>query len=230
VTTPVVMIVGRVGPEDVGFRGGSYRAGERYLHAISRAGGAGVIAPPIAGAVDQTMSLLPRVDALVLHGGGDVDPARYGQAAGAEQLYGIVDVHDDVELAVCREAIRRDVPMLAICRGMQVLNIALGGTLHQHIGEDHRMQHHDVDVAAGSRLAHAVGDAALADSHCVHHQAVDRLGRGLTVTASTADGVIHAVEHDEAEWVIGVQWHPEDTAAGDARQQSLFDALVCRAR
>jgi putative glutamine amidotransferase len=230
VTVPVVMIVGRVGPEEVGFRGGSYRAGERYLHAVSRAGGATVIAPPIAEAIDQTLSLLTRVDALLLHGGGDVDPARYGQAAGADELYGIVGVHDEVELAVCREAIARDLPVLAICRGMQVLNVALGGTLHQHIGDDHRMRHHDVDVVAGSRLADTVGEARLTAAHCVHHQAIDRLGGGLGVTASTADGVIHAIEHDEASWVIGVQWHPEDTAASDARQQSLFDELTRRAR
>jgi putative glutamine amidotransferase len=230
VSAPVVMIVGRIGPEDIGFRGGSYRAGERYLHAISRGGGAAVIAPPIPAALDQTLALLARVDALVLHGGGDVDPSRYGQAAGADELYGIVDVHDDVELAVCREAIDRDLPMLAICRGMQVLNVALGGTLHQHIGEEHRMRHHDVDVVAGSRLASAVGTGSLTDSHCVHHQSVDRLGGGLRVTASTADGVIHAVEHDGASWVLGVQWHPEDTAGTDPRQQSLFDTLVHRAR
>lgn len=230
VTTPVVMIVGRVGPEDVGFRGGSYRAGERYLQAISRAGAAGVIAPPIAGALDQTLSLLPRVDAVVLHGGGDIDPARYGQTAATDDLYGIVDVHDDVELAVCLEAIARDLPVLAICRGMQVLNVALGGTLHQHIGEEHRMRHHDIDVGAGSLLADAVGPDRLTDSHCVHHQAVDRLGGGLRITASTADGVIHAVEHGDASWVLGVQWHPEDTSATDSRQQSLFDMLVRRAR
>jgi putative glutamine amidotransferase len=230
VSTPVVMIVGRIGPEDIGFRGGSYRAGERYLHAISRAGGAAVIAPPIVAALDQTLSLLSRVDALVLHGGGDVDPARYGQAAGADELYGIVGVHDDVELAVCQEAIARDLPVLAICRGMQVLNVALGGTLHQHIGEEHRMRHHDVDIVAGSRLASAVGAGPLTDSHCVHHQSVDRLGGGLRVTASTADGVIHAVEHDDARWVLGVQWHPEDTAGADARQQALFDTLVHRTR
>lgn len=225
------MIVGRVGPEDVGFRGGSYRAGERYLHAISRAGGAGVIAPPIADAVDQTLSLLSRVDALVLHGGGDIDPARYGQTAGTDALYGILAAHDDVELAVCRAAIARDLPTLAICRGMQILDIALGGTLHQHIGEAHRMQRHAVDVTdLGSRLADAVGGERLADCRCVHHQAIDRLGVGLTATASTADGVVHAVEHDEASWVVGVQWHPEDSAADDPRQQALFDALIRRGR
>jgi len=146
--TPVVMIVGRTGPEDVGFRGGSYRAGVRYLDAISRAGGAGVIAPPVAGAVQQTVALLDRVDAVVLHGGGDIDPACYGQPPSAE-LYGVAAVHDEVELAVCVEALRRDLPVLAICRGLQVVDVALGGTLRQHIGEDHRMRHHDVTVVGG---------------------------------------------------------------------------------
>ena len=154
--TPVVMIVGRTGPEDVGFRGGSYRAGVRYLDAISRAGGAGVIAPPAAGAVQQTVALLDRVDAVVLHGGGDIDPACYGQPPSAE-LYGVAAVHDEVELAVCVEALRRDLPVLAICRGLQVVDVVLGGTLRQHIGEDHRMRHHDVTVVGGSRLGVAVG-------------------------------------------------------------------------
>ena len=113
---------------------------------------------------------------------------------------------------------------------MQVLNVALGGTLHQHIGDDHRMRHHCVEVVAGSRLAEAVGGEPLRDSHCVHHQSVDRLGGGLHVTATTTDGVVHAVEHGDASWVLGVQWHPEDTAGADIRQQALFDALVGRAR
>jgi putative glutamine amidotransferase len=114
---------------------------------------------------------------------------------------------------------------------MQVLNVALGGTLHQHIGEAHRMRHHDIDLVENSRLAAAVGGAAtLTDSHCVHHQSLDRLGGGLRVTATTADGVIHAVEHDDAAWVVGVQWHPEDTAGTDARQQALFGVLARRAR
>lgn len=229
-TPPVVMIVGRVGPEAVGFRGGSYRAGERYLQAISRAGGAGVIAPPIAGAIDQTLSLLPRVDAVVLHGGGDLDPARYGQTARTGELYGVERVHDDVELAVCLEAIARDLPVLAICRGMQVLNVALGGTLHQHIGDAHRAQTHEVEVVAGSRLAESVGGPRLPGCPCIHHQAVDRLGGGLVVTASTDDRVVHALEHEASRWVVGVQWHPEDAAADDPRQQALFDTVVRLAR
>jgi putative glutamine amidotransferase len=227
-TTPLVMIVGRTGPEDIGFREGSYRAGKRYLDAISRAGGAGVIAPPIAGAIDQTLSLLPRVDALVLHGGGDIDPACYGEAEVTDELYGVVAVHDEVELAVCLEALRLDLPVLAICRGLQVLNVALRGTLHQHIGDEHRMQFHDVDVVEGSRLAKVVGPERLLGCHCVHHQAIDRLADGLDVVASTADGVIHAVEHREASWVVAVQWHPEDTAAADRRQQQLFEELIQR--
>ena len=225
--TPVVMIVGRTGPEAVGFRGGSYRAGVRYLDAISRAGGAGVIAPPIPDAVDQTVVLLDRVDALLLHGGGDIDPACYGQPP-ADELYGVAAVHDDVELAVCVEALRRDLPVLAICRGLQVLNVALGGTLQQHIGDDHRMRHHDVTVDEGSRLAAAVGSGVLERCHCVHHQAIDHLADGLDVVATTDDGVIHAVEHRDASWCVAVQWHPEDTAASDVRQQSLFGALVDR--
>lgn len=222
--TPLVLIVGRNGPKDVGYRGGTFRAGARYLHAITRSGAAAVIAPAIPDALEQTLASLERVDAVVLHGGGDVDPDRYGEAP-VDEIIGVDADSDTVELAVVTEALRLELPVLAICRGMQVLNVALGGSLHQHIGEEHRTVFHDVVVEPGSRVAKAVGPNLLERCSCVHHQALDRLGEGLEVVASTADDVIHAVEVRDARWAVGVQWHPEDTAAEDPRQQALFDAL-----
>ena len=135
--------------------------------------------------------------------------------------------HDEVELAVVRAALDADLPMLAICRGLQVLNVAMGGTLQQHIGtESHWFAHRtDVEVAEGSRLAAALGGKPAA-CHCVHHQAIDELAAGLTVTARTTDGIIHGAEVDSARWVVGTQWHPEDTAANDPQQLALFEALL----
>ena len=117
--------------------------------------------------------------------------------------------------------------MLAICRGHQVLNVALGGTLVQHI-EDHRFVHHAVELAPDSLLAAVVGHGAPI-GHSVHHQAIDRLGAGLVVTGRADDGTIEAIELP-GRWVVGIQWHPEDTAADDPDQQRLFDAFVAACR
>jgi putative glutamine amidotransferase len=138
---------------------------------------------------------------------------------------------DDFEIGALRHAVSLDLPVLAVCRGHQVLNVAMGGTLVQHLDnfEEHRGVLHSVNVVAGSRVAAAMGTTEpLAMSY--HHQAIDRPGTGLRVVATTADGTIEAVEHETATWVVGVQWHPEDTAAEDPANQGLFDALVARAR
>ena len=226
-SAPVVLIVGRLSDDAKGVRGAPFAAGRTYFNAVAAAGGVPLMLPPIVSLIDQVPALLARVDAVVLHGGGDVDPRRYGQEASAEQLYGIVAEHDEVELAVVRAALDADLPMLAICRGLQVLNVAMGGTLQQHIGsESHWFAHRtDVEVAEGSRLAAALGGKPVA-CHCVHHQAIDQLADGLTVTARTHDGIIHGAEVDSARWVVGTQWHPEDTAANDPQQLALFEALL----
>ena len=135
--------------------------------------------------------------------------------------------HDEVELAVVQAAIESDTPMLAICRGLQVLNVALGGTLQQDIGtESHWLAFHPVTLDAGSRLAKAVGHELPAQCHCVHHQALDRIADGLKVVGRTADGIVHACELDSTRWIVATQWHPEDTAATDPDQQAIFQGLI----
>jgi putative glutamine amidotransferase len=204
----------------------------RYVDTIARAGGQPVLLPPIDGGT----AVLPRLDGLVLSGGADVDPARYGavphSAAGP-----FAAARDSAELDACRHALATGLPLLGICRGLQVINVALGGTLHQHlpdlVGDDSHSPErsayppHKVSVAPATRLATILGrtDAA-APTH--HHQAIDRLGAGLVATAWTDDGVIEAVEFDHTEdpapFMIAVQWHPE---AGD--DLSLFAALIAAA-
>ncbi len=224
---PLVLIVGRMATEAKGVRGEPFAAGRRYFHAVARAGGTPLMLPPILSLVDGVPDLLRRVDAVVLHGGGDVDPRHYGQEATAEQLYGIVAEHDEVELAVVRAAVDLDVPMLAICRGMQVLNVALCGTLVQHIGsDDHWMQFTTPTLDTDSLAAKAMGTDAPGACHCVHHQSLDRVAEGLTVTGRTADGIVHAAEMRSARWIVATQWHPEDSADTDPQQQGLFDHLV----
>ncbi|MFZ4719255.1 MAG: gamma-glutamyl-gamma-aminobutyrate hydrolase family protein [Ilumatobacteraceae bacterium] len=228
--SPLVLIVGRMAGDAKGVRGEPFAAGRRYFHAVANAGGTPLMLPPILSLVDDVPDLLRRVDAIVLHGGGDVDPRHYGQEPSAEQLYGIVEEHDEVELAVVRAALEQDVPMLAICRGMQVLNVALGGTLQQHIGtEDHWMEYTQVSLDHGSLVAEAMGTTHPDACHCVHHQALDVVAPELEVTGRTADGIVHAADLRGARWCVATQWHPEDSADGDPQQQRLFAALLAHA-
>jgi putative glutamine amidotransferase len=226
-----VLIVGRLSNEAKGVRGEAFAGGQGYFRGVERAGGVPLMLPPIPAVVDRIPELLSRVDALVLHGGGDVDPRRYGEQPAADELYGIVEEHDEVELAVVRAALDIDMPVLAICRGMQIVNVALGGTLVQHIGtEDHWFALHPVDLVAGTRLSKTLGTERAQACHSVHHQAIDRIGAGLTLVGRGSDGMPEAMEVDDARWAVCVQWHPEDTAATDPQQQALFDELVRQAQ
>ena len=213
--------------------------GRPYQEAIIRAGGAPIAVPPLFDPddVDEVAGdVMSRVDGLCLPGGPDVSPLRYGVNQLHPRLIKVRHEHDAVDLALARAAVAQDKPVLAICRGHQVLNVALGGTLHQHLPDlignraaaRHYHHHHDdIEVVAGSKAAQAMGTTR-PRTHCVHHQAIDRLGSGLVVTAWT-DDVIEGVELPD-RWVVGVQWHPEDTAASDPAQQALFDAFVAAAR
>lgn len=230
-TAPLIVIVGRVSPKAENVRGEGFAMGQRYSRAIERAGGIPLMVPPIPELAGERLhALLQRVDGLCFHGGGDIDPRRYGQDATAEQVYGIVSEHDTVELAVMRAAIDLDLPVLALCRGLQVLNVACGGTLRQDIGtETHWMQYLPVELESGSRLAKAFGTDRPAQCHHVHHQAIDVLGDGLRVVGQAADGMPEAIELDAATWIVATQWHPEDNAADDSTQQGAFDELVRQA-
>jgi len=187
-------------------------------------------------------TVLGDVDGLMLLGGHDVDPALYGETP-HELFEPAAPGRDAFELTLARTSVSRGLPLLAICRGVQVLNVALGGTLVQDIPTrvaaplDHAMLTpkdrlaHAVTVARRSRLEDALGSATL-DGSCEvnsrHHQAVDALGRGLVASATAADGVIEAVEHVELPFCIGVQWHPENFCR-DGRFQVLFDSFVAAA-
>lgn len=229
--SPIIVIVGRVSPDAQNVRGEAFASGQRYSNAIERAGGIPLMLPPIPTLLDGRLhDLLQRVDGALFHGGGDVDPRHYGQDATAEQLYGIIPEHDEVELGLMRAAIALDLPVLGLCRGMQVLNVACGGTLHQDIGtEAHWMQFLAVQLESGSRLSKAFGSDNPQQCHHVHHQAIDRLGDGLRVVGRSDDGMLEAVELESATWIVGTQWHPEDNAACDVEQQNVFDEFVRQA-
>jgi len=216
---------------------GGYGVPENYVEAVRRAGGHVRLLLP--GDDTPPAALLERHDALLLVGGGDVEPWRYG-GAGHEALYGLEPDRDGFEIDLLHEADRRELPTLCICRGMQVMNVAFGGTLIGHLPDDGRLLPHgapsgadgivhDVELTPGSRTAIAAGQRVIScSSH--HHQGVDRVGEGLVATARTKDGLVEAIEREGSGWMVGVQWHPEDTAADDPAQQGLFGALIEQAR
>jgi putative glutamine amidotransferase len=218
--------------------------GERapYLERVQAAGGIPVVLAALPGASVDVEDIVARVDAVVLTGGPDVDPVHYEQAA-HPRTYGVDDIVDDFELPLTLAALDGGRPLLAICRGIQVLNVALGGTLHQHLpdlpgvemhgrpAEPGGELHHTVTLEADSRLARIMGTATPIVS-CHHHQSIDRVAKGLRVVGRAADGIVEAVEMDDDSddrFVVAVQWHPEDTAPSDPAQQALVDALVARA-
>jgi putative glutamine amidotransferase len=206
----------------------------RYVEAVLRAGGQ----PVVVNDARDPKALMARVDALILTGGPDVDPGRYGEAAHAH-TYGVDRADDDFECAMAEAATVRSVPTLAICRGIQILNVARGGTLHQHIADDPGVPAHGQPGVAGGALQHEVTldkDSLVAEvmgattvtASCHHHQAIAKLGDGLRVVGRAHDKIVEALELEGA-FLLAVQWHPEDTADEDPAQQRLFDALVRRA-
>jgi putative glutamine amidotransferase len=201
---------------------------QRYLDKILSGGGTPVVLP----SVPDIAGVLPRIDGLLLVGGGDLDPVRYG--AIPHPANGRVnEARDGAEMALLDEALSLGLPILGICRGMQLLNVALGGTLHQHVPdvvghEGHAggpgvFSRHEVYLRPGSGLARTLSRTTL-DVPSLHHQAIDRLGAGLTACAWSDDGLIEAAELGGHPFTVGVQWHPE--ADEDV---SLFSALVSAA-
>ena len=233
---PWVAVVGRRSATVGVLRYSGTIAAEAMCEAVWAGGGEplvlhGPAADPTAGLAER----LQRFDGVLLPGGADLGPRRYGQEP-VPEVVDVVEFQDDLDLAVARTVVDLGLPALAICRGLQVLNVALGGTLVQHLAPSsvphvdpggHGECTHEVDVDRASRLHRVVGQDRVAVSS-YHHQAVDRLGAGLRVVARADDGCIEAVEHETAD-VLAVQWHPEDTHASRASDHALFVDLAERA-
>jgi len=195
---------------------------QAYVEAVTQAGGRAVLLPPD----DLDADVLRVLDGLILSGGADLDPGLYGEAPGP--LTVSRPERDSAEMLLARSALEADLPVLGVCRGMQVLAVAAGGTLHQHLPdvlghEKHRPApgvygEHEARFTPGSRIAGLMGDDLRI--HCYHHQGVAEAGT-LTVTGRTEDGLIEAVENAAHRFVLGVQWHPEVV-----RDRRLFGALV----
>jgi putative glutamine amidotransferase len=224
---PLIAVTGMRSPMVTGLRRRGIVAAEKVLDAVYRAGGDPVVLAPLDR---PDIPSLAAFAGLVVPGGADLDPSTYGgvrtSATEPSDL-----LQDRFDLAVSKAAIAVGMPYLAICRGMQVLNVALGGSLVDHLPPSdvpHRDAFHDVTLEPGCAVALAMGTSRPSVSS-YHHQGLDRLGDGLRVTGRTADGCPEAVEHRTSP-VLAVQWHPEDDAETSAAEQGLFDAVVEQAR
>ncbi len=209
-----------------------------YVWAIEKAGGVPILLPATT-AIENAERYLSVLDGLLLSGGVDVDPACYGEEPHPE--LGRVDSdRDAIEIPLAQLALAQDMPIFAICRGIQVLNVAMGGTLYQDLPTQkpshlqHQQRHdgvprdtatHTIRIEAASRLAEIVGDTCMA-TNSFHHQALKAVAQGLVVTAHAEDGIIEGVESTAHRYVLGVQFHPEETAFVDEKSMRLFEAFV----
>jgi putative glutamine amidotransferase len=204
-----------------------------YVDAVRRAGGVPLLLPPGG---DDWQSWLALIDGLIVTGGGDMNPAAYYGRVDHPAIAGVDLDRDASEIALLRQVTGAQVmPVLCICRGMQLLNVALGGTLYEHIPDvrDEDIHRADdggwalqrVEVARDSFLAGVMG-ATSVTTHSGHHQAVKDLGQGLIVVAKAADGLPEALALPDHPWLVAVQWHPEMSAASELSQQRIFDGLV----
>ena len=167
---------------------------------------------------------LDGIDGVLMPGGADVDPRNYGQEPISDELYGMDMMQDEVDISLIRHVLSVGLPMLAICRGLQITNVALGGTLTQHMEKPHL--HHVAPVTVDSHDVELGLTDATVSASCYHHQAIDKLADGLTVIARAAEGHIEAVKIDSPGWAFGVQWHPEDNYDTERGQLEIFERFV----
>jgi putative glutamine amidotransferase len=212
-----------------------------YIRAVQAAGGIPVLLTPHFTSEVQA-ALWQRLDGLVLTGGGDVEPARFGETPHST-VYEVAPARDDLEIRLTRRAVSDAIPLFAICRGVQVLNVALGGTLiqdipsampdalpHSQTAPRHEPTHRVKVMGEGTRLGRVLGALEI-EVNSLHHQAIGRLGDGLRDVAWAPDGVIEGLElADDERFVLGVQWHPEELVGHDPSARNLFDAIVEAAR
>jgi len=235
---PVIGITPSIGQFEN--RGDIFRMETSYVEAVEAAGGVPILLPPSGAGVAELVGI---VDGIIFSGGADIRPDRYGDTEVHPKTYGVSDLRDDFEFTLLSAALAADVPVLAICRGIQVLNVGLGGTLYQDIPDQYPDAHahtqpweigswenpiHEVTVERDSLAGDILGTTVGTNS--AHHQSLKAVAPGLRIVGRSTDGTIEAVEHPDRRFVLGVQWHPEKMFAVHEQHLRLFQALVAEAQ
>ena len=222
---PRIAILGRFAENTSATRRDAIVTALRLAEAVYAAGGEPMTLLPVANS--NWDERLAGFQGVLLPGGGDINPRTYGQESQSDEIYGVHDLQDAADISLANWAIDRGVPLLSICRGTQIVNVATGGTLVQHMDEPHRHHVHDVTIEShGSDLGLT---ESTVESSCYHHQMLDRLGDGLEVIARSAEGTIEAVSIKSHGWAFGLQWHPEDNWNTDDQQAKIFEKFVSEA-
>jgi putative glutamine amidotransferase len=223
---PRIAILGRFAESTSVTRYAGVVNARRLLEAVHAAGGEPITLLPTRDSNWST--ILAGFSGVLMPGGSDINPLRYGEEPNNEELYGIDDLQDEVDFSLARFALEKGMPFFAICRGFQVTNVALGGSLIQDMTEHHR--HHISEInfdESGMRLGLESGPLK---TSCYHHQAIARLGDGIEVLGRSADGYVEAVRYPSKGWAYGVQWHPEDNYDSEAGQLAMLKRFVREAR
>lgn len=226
-TRPRIALLGRFAEKTSATRREAVVSARALLESLWRAGADPVTLLPVGDPDGLDWDArLAGIGGVLLAGGADIDPARYGQTEVHPEVYDVDATQDAADLSLADYCLARGIPTLAVCRGLHVVNVLRGGTLVQHMDDPHRHVVHEVTVESGP----AGIQPGPFTASCYHHQCIDRLGAGLDVVARADDGTVEAVTIESAGWAFGVQWHPEDTARDDAQQLGVFRALVDAAR
>lgn len=222
---PRIAILGRFAEHTSATRYSAIVTARRVAELVWQAGGEPLTMLPVSGAAGCDWSeRLNGIDGVLMPGGGDIDPARYGQEPSSPELYDIDPIQDEADLSLIQYVFEQRIPVLTICRGTQIANVARGGSMHQHVDEPHL--HHLAEVT----IEDAGGELGLAgqsvQASCYHHQALAELGAGVVPIAFAAEGYVEAVRYEDAGWAYGLQWHPEDNFDTDPGQLAIVRAFI----
>lgn len=221
-TRPRIAIIGRIAEHTSALRYAAVVNARALLQSVWNAGGEPLTLLPVQGA--DWEERLRGFDGVLLPGGGDLDPAGYGEVVASDSVYDVDALQDAADLECAGHALEHGVPLLAVCRGFHVVNVLRGGSLVQDMDVHHRHLEHEVEFTRGWERFGLENKRTRVS--CYHHQAIGRVGAGIEIVATSRDGIAEAALIDAPGWAVGVQWHPEDTAAVDSEQAALFEELV----
>lgn len=222
---PRIAILARFAENTSATRYAAVITARRLAEGVWAAGGEPLTFLPVAGS--NWAERLDGIEGVLMPGGADINPATYGQSISSEHVYDVDDLADETDISLVKYALEKGIPVLAICRGLQITNVALGGSLVQHMDTPH--QHHVAPVTIDKYVDELGLSSATVEASCYHHQMIDQVGAGVEVIGRSAEGFVEAVKFDSPAWAFGVQWHPEDNYDTNRPQAELFERFVAEA-